>query len=57
MDGSSSTPWRPAREPRALRSIEPIYAQLLREWRDQGRTVPAGPEDRQATVLVPRPRR
>ncbi|MEU0968938.1 hypothetical protein ABZ357_27265 [Streptomyces sp. NPDC005917] len=57
MDGSSPTPWRPAREPRALRSREPIYAQLLREWRDQGRTVPAEAEARRATVLVPQPRR
>ncbi|MEU2624163.1 hypothetical protein ABZ642_39660 [Streptomyces sp. NPDC007157] len=57
MDGTSPTPWRPVREPRALRSREPIYAQLLREWRDQGRTVPAEPESRRAVVFVPPPRR
>jgi hypothetical protein len=50
-------PWRPAREPRALRSSEPIYAQLRQEWRDQGRTVPAEPESPRAIVFVPPPRR
>ncbi|MGW7243658.1 hypothetical protein [Streptomyces sp. NPDC054804] len=57
MDGSSPTPWRPVREPHALRSREPIYAQLLREWRDQGRTLPAEAESRRAVVFVPPPRR
>ncbi|KUM95435.1 hypothetical protein AQI88_16930 [Streptomyces cellostaticus] len=28
----------------ALRSREPIYAQLVEEWRAQGRTVPAEPD-------------
>ncbi|MGW4908830.1 hypothetical protein [Streptomyces sp. NPDC004270] len=57
MDGSSPTPWRPAREPRALRSSEPIYAQLRQEWRDQGRTVPAEHESLRPIVFVPPPRR
>ncbi|MFD8717478.1 hypothetical protein EDD90_0303 [Streptomyces sp. Ag109_O5-1] len=56
MDGTSLTPWLPARHPRALQSREPIYAQLVREWRAQGRTVPAEPENRWAMVLLP-PRR
>ncbi|MEU1168280.1 hypothetical protein ABZ372_52180 [Streptomyces sp. NPDC005921] len=57
MDGTSLTPWRPAPQPRALCCREPIYAQLVREWRDQGRAVPADPDGRWATVLVLAPRR
>ncbi|MFJ8493943.1 hypothetical protein ACIRBZ_37210 [Streptomyces sp. NPDC094038] len=57
MDGTSGTPWRTVQEPRALVSREPIYAQLAREWREQGRTVPAEPESRWAAVLILLPRR
>ncbi|MEV5842637.1 hypothetical protein AB0M32_11770 [Streptomyces sp. NPDC051985] len=57
MDGTSPASWRPAPLPRALCCREPIYAQLVREWRDQGRAVPADPDGRWATVLVLAPRR
>ncbi|MGW3132132.1 hypothetical protein [Streptomyces sp. NPDC001123] len=57
MDGTSRIPWRTVQEPRALLSREPIYAQLAREWREQGRTVPAEREGRWATVLILLPRR
>ncbi|MFD4511497.1 hypothetical protein [Streptomyces sp. NPDC058457] len=57
MDGTSRTPWRTVQEPRALRSREPIYAQLVREWREQGRTVPGEPDSRWAAVLILLPRR
>ncbi|MEU9455506.1 hypothetical protein [Streptomyces sp. NPDC048277] len=52
MDGTFPTPWLPAQQPRALYSREPIYAQLVREWRAEGRTVPAEAESRLAMVLV-----
>ncbi|MGW1620572.1 hypothetical protein [Streptomyces sp. NPDC002172] len=57
MDGTPHAPWRTVQEPRALLSREPIYAQLVREWREQGRTVPAEAEARWATVLILLPRR
>ncbi|MER6085943.1 hypothetical protein [Streptomyces sp. NPDC001833] len=57
MDGTPHAPWRTVQEPRALLSREPIYAQLVREWREQGRTVPADAEARWATVLILLPRR
>ncbi|MGW7407664.1 hypothetical protein ACWGI9_28760 [Streptomyces sp. NPDC054833] len=34
---------RPARPAAALRTREPIYAQLVAEWRAEGRSVPADP--------------
>ncbi|MEU6553541.1 hypothetical protein ABZ915_25155 [Streptomyces sp. NPDC046915] len=33
---------RPAAPAAALRTREPIHAQLVSEWRAEGRTVPAG---------------
>ncbi|MER5794419.1 hypothetical protein [Streptomyces sp. NPDC001980] len=57
MDGTSRTPWRTVQEPRALVSCEPIYAQLVLEWWERGRTVPAEPESRWAAVLILLPRR
>ncbi|MEU1405392.1 hypothetical protein ABZ471_24055 [Streptomyces sp. NPDC005728] len=43
---ANGTDRRERTQGRALadRTREPIYAQLVAEWRDQGRTVPAEPE-------------
>ncbi|MFE0515064.1 hypothetical protein [Streptomyces sp. NPDC058964] len=43
----------------ALRTREPIYAQLVAEWRAEGRTVPTAPDLRWAFLagLPVRPRR
>ncbi|MFF7755417.1 hypothetical protein ACFZCP_40805 [Streptomyces sp. NPDC007971] len=42
----------------ALRTREPIYAQLVEEWQAQGRTVPAEPDGLWAALagLAPRTR-
>ncbi|MEU5597637.1 hypothetical protein [Streptomyces sp. NPDC020298] len=37
-------PLRPVAAVAALRTREPIYAQLVAEWRAEGRTVPDGSE-------------
>ncbi|MGW7259721.1 hypothetical protein [Streptomyces sp. NPDC054834] len=51
-------PLRPAAAVGALPTREPIYAQLVSEWRAEGRTVPAGSEapGPSPTVRAPRTR-